>query len=438
MNGNGEKMLVNDNNEIINDLEQRAILVGINTGRRGEIDIEDSMEELKELSKAAGANVLDIVIQNKDKVDSAYFIGKGKAQEVKLMCTALDANTVIFNDELTGSQIRNLEEVLEVAIIDRTTLILDIFARRAHTKEAKLQVEIAQLRYRLPRLTGLGRSLSRTGAGIGTRGPGEQKLELDRRRILDRISDIKRQIKEVSKHREIQKAKRKKNKIPVVSLVGYTNAGKSTLMNNLLDLSIEESENKKVYSEDLLFATLDTYHRRIILDDKKEFVLTDTVGFVSKLPHHLVDAFKATLDEVIEADLLIHVVDSSNQNYDMQIKVTNEVLESLKALDRPTIYAFNKCDKAASEIIPKQRNSVIVSALTGQGIDDLIKSIKDHIFKDMIKCKMLIPFDKGDVFSYLHEKTKVYNVSYEANGTYLETELNEADFNRYKKYVIED
>ncbi len=429
-------MLVNENNEIINELEQRVILVGINTGRRDEIDIEDSMEELKELSKAAGANVLDMVIQNKDRVDSAYFIGKGKAEEINLMCTALDVNTVIFNDELTGSQIRNLEEILKVAIIDRTTLILDIFARRAHTKEAKLQVEIAQLRYRLPRLVGLGNSLSRTGAGIGTRGPGEQKLELDRRRILDRISDIKRQIKEVSKHREIQRAKRKKNKVPVVSLVGYTNAGKSTLMNSLLDLSTEESESKKVYSEDLLFATLDTYHRRIILDDKKEFVLTDTVGFVSKLPHHLVDAFKATLDEVIEADLLIHVVDSSNKNYDMQIKVTNEVLESLKALDRPMIYAFNKCDKADCEILTKDRNSVIISALTGQGIDCLVNSIKEYIFKDMIKCKMLIPFDKGEVFSYLHEKSKVYNVSYEANGTYLETELNEADFNRYKKYLV--
>lgn len=431
-------MFFNDKNETVNEVEQRAILVGINSGRRGEIPIEESMQELKELTKAAGAEVIDIVIQNKAKVDSAYFIGKGKAEEIKMMCTAFDANTVIFNDELSASQIRNLEGVLEVSIIDRTTLILDIFARRAETKEAKLQVEIAQLRYRLPRLVGLGRSLSRTGAGIGTRGPGEQKLELDRRRILDRISDIKKQIGEVRKNREVQRAKRNKSKIPVVSLVGYTNAGKSTLMNKLLDLSTEESEGKKVYSEDVLFATLDTFHRRIVLEDKKEFVLTDTVGFVSKLPHHLVKAFKATLEEVEEADLLIHVVDSSNENCEMQMNVTNEVLKDLEALNKPMIYAFNKCDKGINDALPKSRNSVFISALSGYGIEDLILLIKDHVFKDMISCKMLIPYEKGNVYSYLHEKTKVDNIRYEANGTYLETELNEADYNKYKEYMIED
>ncbi|WP_432408797.1 GTPase HflX [Wukongibacter sp. M2B1] len=431
-------MILNDNNESINSAQQRAVLVGINTGRRDEISIEDSMEELKELTKAAGAEVLDMVIQNKDKIDNAYFIGKGKAEEVKMVATALDADIVIFNDELSPSQIRNLEETIEVTIIDRTTLILDIFARRATTKEAKLQVELAQLRYRLPRLVGLGISLSRTGAGIGTRGPGEQKLEIDRRRILDRISDIKRQIKESAKNREVQRAQRKKNKIPVVSLVGYTNAGKSTLMNKLLDLSIGDSEGKKVYSEDMLFATLDTYHRRIVLEDKSEFILTDTVGFVSKLPHHLVEAFKATLDEVIEADLLIHVIDSSNENYDMQIKVTNGVLEDLKAFNKPTLYAFNKCDRNENDIMPRTKESVIISALTGHGIDDLIKSIKGHVFNDMIECKMLIPFEKGDIYSYLHEKTNVSNVSYEANGTYLETELCEADYNKYKQYIIEE
>lgn len=431
-------MIFNDKNETIHEIEQKAILVGINTGRKDEIPIEESMEELKELSKAAGAEVVDMVIQNKAKVDPAYFIGKGKAEEIKMMCTAFDANTVIFNDELSASQIRNLEGILEVSIIDRTTLILDIFARRAETREAKLQVEIAQLRYRLPRLVGLGRSLSRTGAGIGTRGPGEQKLELDRRRILDRISDIKKQIEEVRKNREVQRAKRNKSKIPVVSLVGYTNAGKSTLMNKLLDLSIGESESKKVYSEDLLFATLDTFHRRIVLDDKKEFVLTDTVGFVSKLPHHLVKAFKATLEEVVEADLLIHVVDSSNENYEMQMNVTNGVLKDLDTLNKPMIYAFNKCDKGINDALPKSRDSVFISALTGYGIEDLIHLIKKHVFKDMIKCKMLIPYEKGDIYSYLHQKTKVDNVKYEGNGTYLEAELNEADYNKYKQYIIED
>lgn len=431
-------MLFNDKNEIIEEIEQKAVLVGIDLGKRDDIPIQESMAELKELSKAAGAEVIDTVIQNKAKIDPAYFIGRGKAEEVKMMCTAFDANTVIFNDELSASQIRNLEEILEVTIIDRTTLILDIFARRAKTREAKLQVEIAQLRYRLPRLVGLGKSLSRTGAGIGTRGPGEQKLELDRRRILDRISDIKRQISEVKKTREVQRAKRNKSKVPVVSLVGYTNAGKSTLMNKLLDLNADNSEKKKVYSEDLLFATLDTFHRRIVLEDKKEFILTDTVGFVSKLPHHLVKAFKSTLEEVIEADILIHVVDSSNKNYEMQIKVTNEVLKELGVSNKPIIYALNKCDKEINDMIPKFKNSIFTSALTGYGINELIQSIKDHVFKDMKKCKMLIPYEKGDIYSYLHEKSKVFNVEYKENGTYLETELNEADFNRYKEYIIED
>lgn len=431
-------MLFNDKNEIIEEIEQKAVLVGIDLGKRDDIPIQESMEELKELSRAAGAEVIDTVIQNRAKIDPAYFIGRGKAEEIKMMCTAFDANTVIFNDELSASQIRNLEEIIEVTIIDRTTLILDIFARRAKTREAKLQVEIAQLRYRLPRLVGLGKSLSRTGAGIGTRGPGEQKLELDRRRILDRISDIKKQISEVKKTREVQRAKRNKGKVPVVSLVGYTNAGKSTLMNKLLDLNTNNSENKKVYSEDLLFATLDTFHRRIVLDDKKEFILTDTVGFVSKLPHHLVKAFKSTLEEVIEADILIHVVDSSNKNYEMQIKVTNEVLKELGVSNKPMIYAFNKCDKEIEDMVPKFKNSIFTSALTGYGIDELIQSIKGHIFKDMKKCKMLIPYEKGDIYSYLHEKTKVFNVEYQGNGTYLETELNEADFNRYKEYIIED
>jgi len=209
-------------------------------------------------------------------------------------------------------------------------------------------------------------------------------------------------------------------------------------MNKLLDLSIGETEGKKVYCEDLLFATLDTYHRRIVLEDKSEFILTDTVGFVSKLPHHLVEAFKATLDEVIEADLLIHVIDSSNENYDMQIKVTNGVLEDLKALNKATLYAFNKCDIGDNNITPRTKESVTISALTGYGIEDLIKSIKSHLFNNMIKCKMLIPFEKGEIYSYLHEKTNVSNVSYEANGTFLETELGEADYNKYRQYLVED
>ncbi len=429
-------MIINENNEIT-EYEQRAILVGIDIGK-SEISIERSMAELKELSKAAGAEVLETVVQKKSSIDSKYFIGKGKVEEIKMMATALDANTIIFNDELSPSQIRNLEEKLEIAIIDRTTLILDIFAQRAITREAKLQVEMAQLRYRLPRLVGLGRSLSRTGGGIGTRGPGEQKLELDRRRILDRISDIKKSVKEVKKNREVQRAQRNRNNIPVVALVGYTNAGKSTLMNRLINMSKNDSDHKQVYSEDMLFATLDTFHRKIILEDNKEFVLIDTVGFVSKLPHHLIEAFKATLEEVVEADLLIHVVDISNDNYDMQIKVTNEVLKNLGANNKSTIYCLNKFDKTDEGFIAFDEEHIYISALNGYGIDKLIDKITTKIFKGFRKVNMLIPYNKGEIYSHLCDKCNVINMEYKDDGTFLQVELDEILYNKYNQYIINE
>ncbi len=429
-------MIINENNEVTN-LNQKAILVGIDTGK-GNISIEDSMEELMELARAAEAEVLDTVIQARPNIDPAYFIGSGKVEEVKLMCTALDADTVIFNDELSPSQIRNLEEKLEVAIIDRTTLILDIFARRAKTKEAKLQVEIAQLRYRLPRLIGLGRSLSRTGGGIGTRGPGEQQLELDRRRILKRISDLKKEIKAVKKNREVQRSRREKNNIPVVALVGYTNAGKSTMMNRFLSISEKDNSNREVYSKDMLFATLDTYHRQIVLDSNKKFILIDTVGFVSKLPHHLVDAFKATLEEVVEADLLIHVVDISNDKYEMQINVTQKVLKDIGIKNKPTIYALNKFDRANIEFVPFEEEHVYTSALTGQGMEELITKINSHIFKNNRIVEMLIPYNRGEIYSYLCEKTNVINTEYKEEGIGIETEVDEIVYNKYKEYITKE
>lgn len=429
-------MIINENNEVTN-LNQKAILVGIDTGK-GNISIEDSMEELMELARAAEAEVLDTVIQARPNIDPAYFIGSGKVEEVKLMCTALDADTVIFNDELSPSQIRNLEEKLEVAIIDRTTLILDIFARRAKTKEAKLQVEIAQLRYRLPRLIGLGRSLSRTGGGIGTRGPGEQQLELDRRRILKRISDLKKEIKAVKKNREVQRSRREKNNIPVVALVGYTNAGKSTMMNRFLSISEKDNSNREVYSKDMLFATLDTYHRQIVLDSNKKFILIDTVGFVSKLPHHLVDAFKATLEEVVEADLLIHVVDISNDKYEMQINVTQKVLKDIGIKNKPTIYALNKFDRANIEFVPFEEEHVYTSALTGQGMEELISKINSHIFKNNRIVEMLIPYNRGEIYSYLCEKTNVINTEYKEEGIGIETEVDEIVYNKYKEYITKE
>lgn len=429
-------MMMEDNDLLIDDkIEQRAVLVGLNTGQRGEIPIEESMKELGELAQAAGATVLETVIQNKQKIDPALFIGKGKADEVRMICTALDANIVIFDDELSPSQIRNLEGVLETTIVDRTTLILDIFAQRAITKEAKLQVELAQLKYRLPRLLGLGQSLSRTGAGIGTRGPGEQKLEIDKRRILEKITDIRGQLKEVVKNREVQRAQRKKNSIPVVSLVGYTNAGKSTLMNRLLEMT-SEGTDKHVYTENMLFATLDTFHRKILLNDNKEFILTDTVGFVSKLPHNLVDAFKATLEEVIESDLLLHVVDASNDSYKLQIDVTEKVLRDLGVEDRKMIYLFNKCDIAAG-IIPRGENIIPISALTGENVEKLVEDIKASIFTDIVKCTLLLPYDKGDLVSKIHNSSTVISQDYLEDGIKLECELKEAEYNRYKEFVAE-
>ncbi|QZY57456.1 GTPase HflX [Crassaminicella profunda] len=417
-------------------IQQRAILVGLSTGSKKEITtIENSLKELEELANAAGAKVLHKMIQNKQKIDTTFYIGKGKVEEIKILCDELDANLVIFNDELSGAQIRNLEEAIQRTIIDRTTLILDIFAQRAQSKEGKLQVELAQLRYRLPRLIGLGKSLSRTGAGIGTRGPGEKKLELDRRHILDRISDIKGQLGEIKKNREVQRKQRKKNEMPVVALVGYTNAGKSTLMNKLITMT-DSSEEKEVYAKDMLFATLDTSHRKIILPSKEEFILIDTVGFVSKLPHSLIEAFKATLEEVEEADLLLHIVDATNQDYEMQMKVTKQVLEELNVKDKPIILIFNKIDKVENIYIPSGEDILHLSAVEGIGVEELVSKVKGKIFSHMKKVELLIPYDRGDIVSYLCDKTKVEKCEYREDGVFVKSSLAPIDYNKYEKYLI--
>ncbi|MBF8982037.1 GTPase HflX [Lutibacter sp. B2] len=433
-------MEFNENNEIIEVIEQRAILVSIDLGSRNEItSVENSLKELAELAKAAGAKVLHSLIQNKPKIDSTYYIGKGKVDEIRILCEELDANLVIFNDELSGAQIRNLEEVIDVTVIDRTALILDIFAQRAQSREGKLQVELAQLRYRLPRLVGLGRSLSRTGAGIGARGPGETKLELDRRRILDRISDIGKQINEVKKNRETQRKQRKKSEIPIVALVGYTNAGKSSLMNKLME-RLDYDNEKDVFVKDMLFATLDTSHRRMALPTKEEFILIDTVGFVGKLPHALVQAFKATLEEVQDADLLIHVVDATNEDYEGQMKVTNNVLEQLGVKEKTIIIAFNKIDQLPDDEngIYCDEHTIAMSVLKEIGIDILLKKIKDVVFANVKKVTLLIPYDKGNIVSVLCEKTKFDSSEYKEDGVLIETSLDIADYNKYTEYIVSE
>jgi len=429
-------MLMNENNEVLEDIEQRAILVGMSLGR-DEYDIEESMNELRELTLAAHAEVAGSLIQNKDRVDPTFFIGKGKVEEVRLACEINDANIVIFNDELSGAQIRNLENALDMKVIDRTALILDIFAVRAKTRIAKLQVELAQLRYRLPRLQGLGASMSRTGAGIGTRGPGEQKLELDKRRIRERMSEIQRQIRDAGQTREVQRTKRDKNEIPIVAVVGYTNAGKSTLMNKVLELTNEEDvSDRQVFVKNMLFATLDTYSRNISLDENRSFILVDTVGFVSKLPHSLVEAFKATLEEVNEADLLIHVVDASNEHQAMQMAVTNQVLEEIGAGNKKMIFAHNKIDLVGEEVQVLRENAYKTSALSGEGLKDLLDGIVSEIFTDILTATFLVPYDKGRFLSEICDAGKVLNTEYLEEGTSVTVELHQKDFNKYKEFSV--
>lgn len=418
---------------------QWAILVGMYSKGREEIAIEDSMAELAELASAAGAEVRGLLVQNKATIDPATYIGKGKVEEVRLAVEMEGADIVIFNDELSGAQIRNLEAAIGCRVVDRTALILDIFAQRARSNVARLQVELAQLRYTLPRLTGLGASLSRTGGGIGTRGPGEQKLEMDRRRIREKITDLMRDLDEEKRVRETQRSRRQKSEIPVVALVGYTNAGKSTIMNRLLKLSDGQEEEKQVFEKDMLFATLDTNHRRISFGDRKDFVLIDTVGFVSKLPHALVQAFKATLEEVAEADILLQVVDVSNENYPMQVQVTETVLRELGVQDKKMVYLYNKIDRLIEPAEPERREDILrISAKTGEGIDDLLERLRRELFSTWQKKRLLIPYPKGDVLSMLHEGYTVHRSEYQADGILVEAELDDAGVGRMKPYEAEE
>ena len=417
-------------NEKTEDIEQKVILVGVNFGK---YDIEESMMELKNLVEAAGAAAVEQLIQNRERVDPTYYIGKGKIEEIKNVAEFHNANMIVFNDELSGAQLRNIENAVDMKVIDRTTLILDIFALRAKTRIAKLQVELAQLKYRLPRLKGFGKSLSRLAGGIGTRGPGEQKLELDRRKIDKRISDIRHLLKEAENDRNTQRGLRKKSEIPLVALVGYTNSGKSTLMNRILNKF--DSEGTEVFVKDMLFATLDTSVRKISLDKNRTFLLSDTVGFVSKLPHSLVEAFKATLEEVVEADVLIHVVDSANKNYDNQIKITNNVLTEIGAIDKKNIYVFNKIDLLNVKI-DTDYSYIPISAKMSIGIDRLIAEVSDVLFTNLKRVSFMIPYSEGSVLSDIMNQCETIEMNHKNEGTEIIVIADVIIRNKYQKYIV--
>ncbi len=421
----------------IETLQEKGVLVGVNL--RNDDHFDYSMEELANLAEALDVEVAGYVTQNLERVNPSHYVGTGKIEEIKAFVEETDANIIIFNDELSPSQIRNLERDLECKVIDRTMLILDIFSRRAKTREAQMQVELAQLQYMLPRLVGLHASLSRQGGGTGggfkNRGAGETKLELDRRKIEDQIAKLRRDLEQVKEQRETQRKQRRKNAVPVVSLVGYTNAGKSTIMNQIL-AKIGQEDSKHVFEKDMLFATLETSVRNIELPDNKTFLLTDTVGFVSKLPHHLVKAFRSTLEEARDADLLLHVVDVSNEEHGFMMDVTNETLKAVGVEDIPTIYVYNKSDLAGVKYPLVSGDNIWIAAKEGAGLDELVQIIKQHVFSDYITCSMLIPYEKGGVVSYLNEAATIFSTAYEEEGTLLELELKKADYHKYEEYVI--
>ncbi len=415
---------------------EKAILVGLETSQSrlenaSLKDAEDSLGELEELAGTAGAIVVDKVLQRKQAQDSAHYVGKGKIEELSLLCQARDVQLLIFDDELSGAQIRNIEDATGVRVVDRTTLILDIFAQRAISKEGKLQVELAQLKYQLPRLIGLGTELSRLGGGIGTRGPGEKKLEVDRRHIRRRISSLERELEQLEKRRDFMRSTRSKNNVPVIAIVGYTNAGKSTLMNRLCGAT--------VFVEDKLFATLDPSARKLMLADGREAVLIDTVGFIRKLPHDLIEAFKSTLEEAVHADMLLHVVDASNENAAMQISVVEGLLDELGASSKNTILVLNKQDLVTSggRINSMGYSSVCeISAVTGAGIDRLLEQITEG-FKDRLReINLLIPYNEGWVLPYIYKYGQIINQEYLESGIQVKALVKIDKIGKLEEFIL--
>ena len=413
-------------------VQERAVLVGLNADcfTAEQTATAESLEELEDLLEAAGGFCTGKMLQNRHTPDSHSFIGEGKAQEVRMLVEATASTMVIFDNELSPGNIRALEEIIGVTVLDRSALILDIFAQRAKTKEGRLQVELAQYQYLLPRLSGMGASLSRQGGGIGTRGPGETKLETDRRHIRERIARLEDELEQVRKVRAVQRERRMKNAIPVVAIVGYTNAGKSTLLNQLTGAGIPANNR--------LFDTLDTTSRQLKVSDNLDVILSDTVGFIAKLPHHLVNAFHATLEELEYADLLLHVIDVSDPNLEEHVAVVDRLIAKLAKPDTPVLRCYNKADLVYTEDIPVGKDCVAISAKKGKNMDGLLKAIEEALGHSRHHVILRFPYAKGGMVETLHDNAQVKKVEYTDQGIEVETILDAILYGRLREYVVKE
>ncbi len=413
-------------------VQERAVLVGLNADcfTKAQTATDATLEELDALLETAGGFCTGKVLQNRHTPDSHSFIGEGKALEVKMLAEATEATMVVFDNELSPGHIRALEEILGVTVLDRSALILDIFAQRAKTKEGRLQVELAQYKYLLPRLSGMGKSLSRQGGGIGTRGPGETKLESDRRHIRERIARLQSELEQVRQVRGVQRERRMKNSVPVVAIVGYTNAGKSTLLNQLTDAGIPANNR--------LFDTLDTTSRQLRVSDNLEVILSDTVGFIAKLPHHLVDAFRATLEELEYADLLLHVIDSADPEREEHIRVVDSLIDKLAKPGTRVLRCYNKADLVPVEDIPIGEDVVRISAKHGMGMDALLKAIENALGHSRHHVVLTLPYSMGGMVDTLHSGAQVKNVDYTGDGIVVEAILDPILYGKLREYITKE
>ncbi len=418
--------------ELENNVQERAVLVGLNADcfTKEQTATDETLEELEALLETAGGFCTAKVLQNRHAPDAHSFIGEGKAQEVRMLIEATDANMALFDNTLSPGHIRALEEILGVTVLDRSALILDIFAGRAKTREGRLQVELAQYQYLLPRLSGMGVSLSRQGGGIGTRGPGETKLETDRRHIRERISRLQSELEQVRQVRDVQRQRRMKNSVPVVAIVGYTNAGKSTLLNQLTNAGIPANNR--------LFDTLDTTSRQLTVSDNLDVILSDTVGFIAKLPHQLVDAFRATLEELEYADLLLHVIDASDPNRQEHIAVVESLITKLAKSGTKVLQCYNKADLVSAEDIPVGEDIVKVSAKLGQGMDALLQGIEKALGHSRHHIQVQLPYSMGGMVDTLHSNAQVLNVEYTGEGILVDTVVDPILYGKLREYVIKE